>query len=119
MYILPHFLAYSKYYFCPGPQLQDLGGVKQTKKYFIGGICGRYLCDSFRWIISYFLLPIFRLVGNYCVRNSLGISMLSSHISLARVFLLWIRKIFLDNFGTEMLQYCYSDMLSHRNEKSS
>lgn len=45
MYILPHFLAYSKYYFCPGPQLQDLGASKQTEKYFIGGVGGRYLYD--------------------------------------------------------------------------
>ena len=61
MYILPHFLAYSKYYFCPGPQLQDLGASKQTKKYFIGGIGGRYLRISFGWSIRIYLLRILYL----------------------------------------------------------
>ena len=58
MYILPHFLAYSKYYFCPGPQLQDLGGAKETEKYFIGGVGGRCLRIYFSRFISNRVLPI-------------------------------------------------------------
>jgi hypothetical protein len=48
VFILPHFLAYSKYYFCPGVGLQDLGASQLTKKYSIGGIGGQYLpiCTS-------------------------------------------------------------------------
>ena len=55
MYILPHFLAYSKYYFCPGPQLQDLGALKQTKKYYFGGVGGRNLLDNV-WYSSVLVL---------------------------------------------------------------
>lgn len=48
MFILPHFLAYGKYYFCPGDSGTNLGSAQLTKKYFIGGICGRYYNDSLR-----------------------------------------------------------------------
>ena len=40
-------------------------------------------------------------------------------IRALRIFLGESRKKYLDKFGTKMLQYCYSDMLSQRNEKSS
>ena len=64
MYILPHFLAYSKYYFCPGVGLQYLGASQLTKKYFIGGIGGRYLLIYNRWMYSYCVLRILYLIGN-------------------------------------------------------
>lgn len=40
-------------------------------------------------------------------------------IRALRRFLEESRKKYLDNFGTEMLQYCYSDMLSLGKVKSS